>query len=183
MTKGGDPDTLVRELGVRISSELDIEPATFAAIQRGLLGVTTEARGTATTAFRGFPLDIYPVAGKTGTAEVDSKLPDGTDRADTAVFAAYGPVYPGEVPDYTVAMILEESGFGGSAAAPFARKLFDIFAGIVEPPTLEPGGALVPVEPGDGDEGDDGDDATTATTIATTSTTVATTGTTAVTDG
>jgi penicillin-binding protein 2 len=71
-------------------------------------------------AFAGFPLDQYPIAGKTGTAQVD-------DKSDTAVFVAFGPA---PAPRYAVSVFLEESGFGGTAAAPVARALFDALAGV-----------------------------------------------------
>jgi penicillin-binding protein 2 len=80
------------------------------------------------------------VAGKTGTAQVQ-----GT--ADTAVFSAFGPL---PAPRYEVAVFLQESGFGATAAAPVARALFEGLAGIrplqpVGPNGLpaDPGGALV----------------------------------------
>ena len=52
------------------------------ALLEGLKGVVTG--GTAAETFDGFALDQMPVAGKTGTAEVDGK-------ADTSVFAAFAP--------------------------------------------------------------------------------------------
>jgi penicillin-binding protein 2 len=83
----------------------------------GLVGVPRN--GTAVRAFAGFPLDQFPIAGKTGTAQVDNK-------SDTAVFTAFGPAY---APRYQVSVFLEESGFGGTAAAPVARALFDVLSG------------------------------------------------------
>ena len=48
-------------------------------------GERSEA-GTAHNAFRGFPYDTFPIAGKTGTAQVRTKQ-------DTALFAAVGPTF------------------------------------------------------------------------------------------
>jgi penicillin-binding protein 2 len=93
--------------------------------------VNVPVSGTAVSAFAGFPLDTYPVAGKTGTAQVGTEQ---EPRADTAVFAAFGPA---PAPRYAVSVFLEESGFGGVAAAPVARALFDAFAGVVP---LQPAG-------------------------------------------
>ncbi|MEZ5229279.1 MAG: penicillin-binding transpeptidase domain-containing protein [Acidimicrobiales bacterium] len=59
--------------------------------------------GTAAKAFEGFPLSEYPIAGKTGTAEVAKK-------ADFALFAGYGPAND---PQYAVAAAIEQAGFGG----------------------------------------------------------------------
>jgi penicillin-binding protein 2 len=85
----------------------------------GLLGVTS--RGTAASAFSGFDLDGFAVAGKTGTAQVDGK-------ADTAVFASFAPA---SAPEYAIAVFMEESGFGGSNAAPVSRALYDALSGAV----------------------------------------------------
>ena len=49
-----------------------------AAMLAGLEGVTSSPVGTAETAFAAFPLSKYPVAGKTGTAQVDSYCPTAT---------------------------------------------------------------------------------------------------------
>lgn len=87
-------------------------------ILQGLKGVISGSEGTAVAAFRGFPVDRFPVAGKTGTAQVSRKH-------DTAVFAAFAPA---DAPQYSVAVIMEESGFGGSAAAPVARRIFEAIA-------------------------------------------------------
>jgi penicillin-binding protein 2 len=101
------------------------------AIVDGLAGVPRPG-GTAAGAFSGFPMDSWPVAGKTGTAQVDGK-------ADTALFSAFGPVTD---PHYQVTVVLEESGFGGTAAAPVARSLFDVLSGTVPKPVAGPGGVL-----------------------------------------
>ncbi|MCB0993508.1 MAG: penicillin-binding protein 2 [Acidimicrobiales bacterium] len=91
----------------------------------GLLGVATtpdtldQQGGTAFEAFEGFPLDQFSVAGKTGTSEkLDT---DGTKLADFALFAAFAPAYD---PQYAVAVVMEEAGFGGEVAAPVIRQIF-----------------------------------------------------------
>jgi penicillin-binding protein 2 len=100
------------------------------------VGVTTmnteDHRGTAYNAFhavdRGIDFDLaaFPVAGKTGTAEV--KDAQGKSKADTALFAAFGPARgPTEV-KYAVSVVLEQSGFGGANAAPVAATIFDALA-------------------------------------------------------
>jgi penicillin-binding protein 2 len=72
------------------------------------------------------------VAGKTGTAQVSQK-------ADTAVFSAFGPA---SAPQFVVTVFMEESGFGGTAAAPVARRLFDVLSGDQPLPTAPAGGAF-----------------------------------------
>lgn len=104
--------------------QLDLDPAWFDAIRGALLEVPTDSsdgRGTAATAFQGFPLDRFPVGGKTGTAQV----PGG--KADNAMFVGFGP-WPS--PRYSIVALLEEAGFGGTAAAPAVREMFDSLSGI-----------------------------------------------------
>jgi len=121
--------TVIREFGPRELSTVDIDDGFRYRALNGLAGVTTHEEGTAYWAFNSratgglyFPLDRYPVAGKTGTAEVRGK-------ADTSIFAAFGPV---DEPTYTVVAVLEEAGFGSSVAAPLvARVLAPIFEGTV----------------------------------------------------
>jgi penicillin-binding protein 2 len=110
----------VREFGPRVLRDLDIPTDTIDQIHSGLEGVLTHIRGTATNAFRGFPLLSYPIGGKTGTAEVRG-------LADTSLFAAYGPTDVG-TPEIAIAAVLEESGFGSSAAAPLVRSILEPIA-------------------------------------------------------
>lgn len=143
VTRSGSEDTIKRSFDPRINGRVEMDPAHRQALLDGLVGVTTLEGGTATTTFADFPNDTFPVAGKTGTAQVDQ-------RADTALFAAFGPAND---PRYQVAIVLEESGFGGTAAAPVARALFDVFAGVSPMPVIQPGGALAePAPPEGGDE-------------------------------
>jgi penicillin-binding protein 2 len=82
--------------------------------------------GTARQAFRGAP---YQAAGKTGTAQVYSLRgaryhASAVDERlrDHALFMGFAPV---DHPRIAVALIVENAGWGASAAAPIARKLFD----------------------------------------------------------
>src|SRR5690606_41814782 len=59
---------------------------------------------------------------------------------DTAVFAAFGPA---PAPEYAVAVVMEESGFGGTAAAPVARALFEALSGTTPLPPAAPNAAPV----------------------------------------
>src|SRR5690606_24698784 len=84
-------------------------------------------RGTARAAGAGAP---YTIAGKTGTAQRSSRK--GNISADprslpyhlrhTALFIGYAPA---EDPTIAVAVVVEHGGYGGSAAAPIARAVFD----------------------------------------------------------
>ena len=93
---------------------LPVSPAALEPIKRGLERVVTPG-GTSAGAFAGFPLDRFPVAAKTGTAEIKPKQP-------YAWFAAYAPA---QNPQYVVAVMLEEGGHGGETAAPIARRILE----------------------------------------------------------
>lgn len=74
----------------------------------------------------------YKIAGKTGTAQVTgvaqgqsySESRTAENLRDHALFVAFAPV---EDPKIAVAVIVENGGHGGSAAAPIARKLMDLY--------------------------------------------------------
>jgi penicillin-binding protein 2 len=114
-----------------------LRPEWSDAIVGGLVGVTVDPNGTASAAFAGFPNSAFPVAAKTGTAQVSGKAP-------TAVFGAFAPA--GD-PRFAIAVLLEESGYGGSAAAPVARRMLDVLSGTIplEPAPL--GGQIDDGEP------------------------------------
>lgn len=139
VTAAGEEGEVIREIGPRVLRDLDIPDEFREPIEQGLLGVPrSDGRlsGTAWRAFNAvdFPLGSWPVAGKTGTAEVK-------DKADTSLFAAYGPTdNPGygididDEPSVSIAVILEEAGFGSSAAAPVAARILEkIATDTVEP--------------------------------------------------
>lgn len=104
---------VVSAFGPSSAGHVDIAPATLALLRSGLQGVITE--GTARAAFQGFPLDRYPLAGKTGTAEVFG-------QNATAWFASYGPTTQ---PRYAVVVLIGQGGQGGQVAAPVARTIWD----------------------------------------------------------
>jgi len=84
-------------------------------ILSGLEGAIGNPKGTAAGAFAGFPLDAVPLAGKTGTAEVQGKQ-------DTSLFVAFGPV---GAPRYVVLSVVEEAGFGAQTSAPIVRRVIE----------------------------------------------------------
>lgn len=140
VTRSGSPETVKRSFDPRINGRVEIPEQFRQSMVDGLVGVTTREGGTATSTFADFPNDTYPVAAKTGTAQVNGK-------ADTAIFSAFAPAF---APEYQVAVVLEESGFGGTAAAPVARALLDVFAGVAPMPVIQPGGGLLDPEPEQG---------------------------------
>ena len=127
---------VTEEFAPEVAAQVALPPEVRQPLYDGLVNVPVN--GTAVRAFAGFPLDLYPIAGKTGTAQVDNK-------SDTAVFAAFGPA---PAPQYAVSVVLEESGFGGTASAPVARALFDALSGVKPLQPAGPNGMPVGVAEG-----------------------------------
>jgi len=121
-----DPD---EEITPALLGRINLTPDVRQPIVDGLVGVTQGAEGTGVSAFENNPAG-WPVAGKTGTSQVSGKN-------NTSVFAGFGPVLPDQPPQYVVAAILEQAGYGGEVAAPLVAR---IFAGIADP-------AQMPVAP------------------------------------
>ncbi len=102
-----------------------IKPEHMEVIRRALIGVNVE--GTGATAFRNAG---YVSGGKTGTAQVVSMKQGEKYNAarmaehqrDHALFVAYAPV---EAPQVALALVVENAGFGATAAAPIARRVLD----------------------------------------------------------
>ena len=120
----------LRDISPQSVRKLDLPPQVRDPILQGLSGVTTDGRGTAVGAFAGFPSQTFPVAGKTGTAQAG-------DKQDTSLFVAFGPTFD---PQFTVGVVLEEAGFGASAAAPVARRILESLAGKPPKPVSYAGG-------------------------------------------
>ncbi|MBS0431324.1 MAG: penicillin-binding protein 2 [Proteobacteria bacterium] len=105
-------------------------PADFDAVRQGMIGVVYDPRGTTyNVGIRtGFP---YVIAGKTGTAERFSRKGDEyITTKDKAILAARHRAWficftPAEAPRIAVAVVLEAGAWGGTDAAPIARKILD----------------------------------------------------------
>jgi penicillin-binding protein 2 len=122
------PDgSLVRRIQPDPVGRLPITKAQALFLRNSLVGVT--ARGTAATAFSGFPLDRFPIAGKTGTAEVRPKQ-------DYSWFAAMAPAND---PKYVVIALIEQGGHGSTTAAPVVRHVLEGLLGLTQS-KLEAGG-------------------------------------------
>ena len=113
----------------RVASEalepLAYKPEHVEIIKRALYGVTQE--GTSTRVFVGAP---YQSGGKTGTAQAvgiranekynASKLDEY--QRDHSLYVAVAPMTE---PTIALAVVVENAGFGATAAAPIARRVFD----------------------------------------------------------
>lgn len=104
---------LIREFQPELLSDLTengVSMEVIRLVQNGLREVTIT--GTAASSFRGFP---YPIAGKTGTAE-------NSQGRDHGWFVAYAPF---DNPCVSVAVIVEQGGFGSQSAVPIGRKILE----------------------------------------------------------
>lgn len=90
-----------------------ITPQVRGLLLAALQGVITQ--GTSAGVFAGWPQGVYPLAGKTGSAEVFGKQA-------TSWFASFGPV---NNPRYAVVVMVSQGGTGGSAAAPASRQIWE----------------------------------------------------------
>lgn len=94
------------------------DPRTLNYVRSALSDTTVE--GTASGAFAGFPLDQYPVASKTGTAEVAGKQ-------STSWFASFAPA---DDPQYVVIVNVDQGGLGAATSGPVARKVYEQLFGV-----------------------------------------------------
>jgi len=112
----------VKEFKPEIADTIKIEQSTWDFLHRGLRMVVT--RGTAAGVFAGFPVEV---SGKTGTAQVFGRNPNGSPKDDTSWFAAYGPT---DDPQYAVVMMVSQGGFGASTSGLGVRNIFETLFGV-----------------------------------------------------
>ena len=118
-----------------------ISEANWELVLRGMIGATTY--GTAAAIGKDAR---YTIAGKTGTAQVFTVAQNAKYNANTvaerlrdhAWFIAFAPA---EAPRIAVCVLVENGGFGASAAAPIARRVLDAYLVGSPPPAAAPGGS------------------------------------------
>jgi len=112
-----DPDNydLVRTVEPEQKGEVTFTGDHYDRLLRGLTGVVMSPGGTAHRSWTGSQT-AWPMAGKTGTAQVKGK-------ADTSLFVAFGPVLPGVAPEYAISVVIPEAGFGSEVSAPLAFRI------------------------------------------------------------
>lgn len=120
-----DPITQEKKLTVpNESKRLNFKKENLDVVFEGMIAVNQS--GTARVPFAGVR---YPVAGKTGTSQLfdlagkqyNANLISEFKR-DHALYIAFAPV---DKPKYALALVVENGGFGATAAAPVARKTLD----------------------------------------------------------
>jgi len=124
-----DRDTSqLQELPAVEKNRLKVKPEHLRLIREALAGVVTE--GTATRAKSA----LVSIAGKTGTAQT-AALRTGPEKdipkklRDHAWFVAFAPV---DSPKIAVAVLAENMGHGGSAAAPLAKEVIETYVKLTQ---------------------------------------------------
>jgi len=113
---------VIKEFKPEVADVIKEEQNTWDFLHRALRMVVT--RGTAGSVFSGFPV---AVSGKTGTAQVFGKNPNGSAKDDTSWFASYGPT---ENPTYAVVMMVSQGGFGASTSGLGVRDIYSTLFGV-----------------------------------------------------
>ena len=123
----------VTPIATKARGRVPVRPEVLAYVKESLQGVT-QPGGTGYFAFKDVPL---PVAGKTGTAEVNGKQ-------DTSWFASFAPA---ENPDLVVVGMVSQGGTGGTIAAPMVADVYRGIYGLDGRRAALPGGKLPAVLP------------------------------------
>jgi penicillin-binding protein 2 len=72
----------------------------------------------------GIKMAGFDIAGKTGTAQVVALGKDTGKNKDHAWFVSYAPAYK---PELALLALIENSGFGGTHAAPAVRRVYEVY--------------------------------------------------------
>jgi penicillin-binding protein 2 len=118
---------ITRNAPVSAGGPKGISDTSWALVLRGMIGATTY--GTAAAISKDAR---YSIAGKTGTAQVFTVAQNAKYNANTvperlrdhAWFIAFAPA---EAPRIAVCVLVENAGFGATAAAPIARRVMDAY--------------------------------------------------------
>ena len=113
------PDGTRSRIDVADGREVELPKGAGALLRTALGDVVSAPGGTAHSAFVGFPLRQWPVAGKTGTAEF------GTTGAAHAWFTGFAPA---DDPQIAVAVFIRNGGgTGGEQSAPIAADVISAY--------------------------------------------------------
>jgi len=109
---------VVHRVTPQVTGHVALSPANYQALLAGFTGVVQNANGTAYGTFQGlnFPGGL---AGKTGTADTTR------GKEPTAWFVGFGPTAD---PQYVVVCVIDQAGYGATAAAPVVRNVFSYLA-------------------------------------------------------
>ena len=114
--------TVVKKIEKEKLGSIPADKKTISFLKASLREVVIS--GTGAGVFSGFPIEI---SGKTGTAQVFGRNPNGGEKADTSWFAAYG---PSKKPRFAVVMMVSQGGFGASTSGVGVRKIYETLFGV-----------------------------------------------------
>ena len=106
----------------KVTGRIPLTAGTRDPIMAGLMGVVQNSTGTAFGTFQQyghFNMSSFPVGGKTGTAS------NAPGLEPNSWFVGFG---PGTDPSYVVVCVINQGGYGASAAAPVVAKIFNYLA-------------------------------------------------------
>ena len=127
--------TVIRTFKPEKLGELGVDKETIAFLHDALREVTIS--GTAAGAFAGFPV---ATSGKTGTAQVFGRNPNGSAKSDTSWYASFAPA---KNPRYAVVMMVSQGGFGAGTSGVGVRQIYEAIFGA-KGSTVNPELALFP---------------------------------------
>ncbi len=120
--RGGDNNVLKDFIPV-VNSSFSVDPKVLALVRNALYGVVNNPKGTGgRSRLKNFPGVL--VAGKTGTAQVVT-LEARTRHEDFEDHAWFGAYAPADKPEVAIAVLVENGGHGGAAAAPIAGAVLE----------------------------------------------------------
>jgi len=127
---------VVKRITPQVTGHVNLPPSTYNALLAGFTGAVQSAnpRGTA---YGVAGLESFPggVAGKTGTADTEA------GKEPTGWFIGFGPTAD---PQYVVVCVIDQAGFGATAAAPVVGDIFSYLATHpVTAPAIPPGQEVV----------------------------------------
>ncbi|CAB4876451.1 unannotated protein [freshwater metagenome] len=108
--------TVIKKIEPEKLGEIPATKSTIKFLQSALREVVVS--GTAAGVFSGLPV---AVSGKTGTAQVFGKNPNGSAKSDTSWFASFA---PSDSPRFAVVMMVSQGGFGASTSGVGVRKIY-----------------------------------------------------------
>lgn len=128
---GKDEGHKIYEFSPEVRGKVGVSKANLEIVKKALAGVVNEPHGTGGKA----RIDGITVAGKTGTAQVVTLEKEkilGEKGEIPSRFRDHGwfvAIAPFESPRIAVAVVVEHGGHGGSAAAPLAKKVIQVYLG------------------------------------------------------
>lgn len=122
----GSPSLVLRRFAPPPPQPAGVDPAALAAVRDGLWRATHSSNGTSAGVFASYPV---PISGKTGTAEKVVQRPGypGGRLEDQSWWCGWG---PSDNARLVVCALIENGGYGSTAAAPAALKVFERFFGV-----------------------------------------------------